>query len=121
MLSLRSQLLFGAILWTVGLFVVAIASMALVWVYLPAMPFLGRTGTIHYWVHHTGPLFAVAVIFMAAGLFRVRRGLSGITQLRDRLGAVHNGRDARVEGQYVPEVQPLVDDLNALLDHSDKR
>jgi signal transduction histidine kinase len=62
----------------------------------------------------------IAAGVMIAGLVQVRRGLSGITQLRQRLSAVHEGRDARVEGRYAAEVQPLVDDLNALLDHHDE-
>ena len=57
---------------------------------------------------------------MVAGALQVRSGLSGIAQLRTRLGAVHDGRDTRVEGRYVAEVQPLVDDLNALLDQREQ-
>ena len=120
MLSLRARVLFGAVLWTIGLFVVFIAAMAFVWRHFPDMPFLGRTGAIHYWAFHTAPLVALAILFMIAGVSQVRRGLWGITHLRARLGAVHDGRDTRVEGRYVPEVQPLVDDLNALLDHREQ-
>jgi signal transduction histidine kinase len=57
---------------------------------------------------------------MVGGVWQVRRGLGGITQLRRRLAAVHQGREARVEGRHVPEVQPLVDDLNALLAHREQ-
>jgi signal transduction histidine kinase len=120
MLSLRARVLLGSLLWTVGLFIVSMAAMALIWRYLPDLPFLGRTGSIHFWVFHTWVLVPIALLSMIAGLFQVRRGLSGITQLRTRLGAVHDGRDVRVEGRYVPEVQPLVDDLNALLDHREQ-
>lgn len=120
MLSLRARVLLGSLLWTVGLFIVSMAAMALIWRYLPDLPFLGRTGSIHFWVFHTWVLVPIALLSMIAGLFQVRRGLSGITQLRARLGAVHDGRDLRVEGRYVPEVQPLVDDLNALLDHREQ-
>src|SRR4029079_16664412 len=38
-----------------------------------------------------------------------------------RLAAVHDGRDSRVGGSYPTEVQPLVDDLNALLAHREQR
>jgi signal transduction histidine kinase len=120
MLSLRARVLLGAVFWTTGLFVASMAALALVWRHFPEMPVLGRTGAIHYWVAHTGPLVVVALVFMIAGVFQVRRGLAGITQLRTRLGAVHDGHDARVEGRYVPEVQPLVDDLNELLDHREQ-
>jgi signal transduction histidine kinase len=120
MLSLRARVLLGASFWTVGLFVLTLALMAVVWVHFPTMRVLGRTGAIHVWVGHTGPLVAVAVLCMIAGIFQVRRGLSGITQLRRRLDAVQEGHEDRVSGRYVPEVQPLVDSLNALLDHREQ-
>jgi signal transduction histidine kinase len=41
--------------------------------------------------------------------------------LRRRLADVHAGRQRAVVGTYPSEVQPLVDDLNALLDHRDRR
>ncbi len=120
MLSLRARVMLGAVLWTIGLSVVSGAALALVWRYFPSMPFLGRTGAIHHWIFHTGPVLAFALLVMVAGALQVRSGLSGIAQLRTRLGAVHDGRESRVEGQYVAEVQPLVDDLNALLDQREQ-
>src|SRR5205085_7636178 len=41
--------------------------------------------------------------------------------LRQRLAAVHSGVTPRVEGSYPAEVQPLVDDVNALLDERERR
>jgi signal transduction histidine kinase len=120
MLSLRTRVLVGALFWTIGLVVVSFAGLALVFRYFPSMPFVGRTGAIHTWVFHTGPVLAFALVFLVAGAIQVRRGLSGINQLRTRLGAVHDGREARVDGHYVPEVQPLVDDLNSLLEHREQ-
>jgi signal transduction histidine kinase len=57
---------------------------------------------------------------MLIGLMQVRSGLSSVNQLRARLGAVRDGREARVDGSYPSEVQPLVDDLNTLLEHREK-
>jgi signal transduction histidine kinase len=57
---------------------------------------------------------------MLGGFIQVRRGLSSITQLRARLANVHDGRERQVEGEYPAEVQPLVNDLNALLDHREQ-
>jgi signal transduction histidine kinase len=51
------------------------------------------------------------------GFWQVRRGVSPIEQLRRRLADVREGRHGRVEGTYPSEVQPLVDDLNRLLEH----
>jgi len=41
--------------------------------------------------------------------------------LRNRLAAVHKGVDVRVGGSYPAEVQPLVDELNALLEDRERR
>jgi len=120
MVSLRAQVLLGAILWTIGLFITSMATLAIVWVHVPDLPVLGRSGSIHTWVRHTAPLLAIALACMIGGVFQVRRALAGLTHLRTRLAAVHDGRDTRVEGRYVPEVQPLVDDLNALIDHREQ-
>jgi signal transduction histidine kinase len=52
-----------------------------------------------------------------AGIAQVRRGLSPFQELRERLSTVRDGRAARLTGAYPEEVQPLVDDLNQLLEH----
>jgi signal transduction histidine kinase len=53
---------------------------------------------------------------MGAGLMTVTRGISPLDRLRSKLKSVREGRDRRLEGTYPAEVQPLVSDLNALLD-----
>ncbi|MFI4995038.1 MAG: ATP-binding protein [Hyphomicrobiales bacterium] len=45
----------------------------------------------------------------------VRSGLKPFDRLRVDLAAIHEGRVARLSGQYPDEVQPLVGDLNELL------
>ncbi len=57
---------------------------------------------------------------MAAGLVGVRQGLTPFRRLRKRLTAVRAGEDRRVEGAYPSEVQPLIDELNALLEDREK-
>jgi signal transduction histidine kinase len=57
---------------------------------------------------------------MAAGLFGLRQGLTPFRRLRERLTAVRMGDDRRVEGVYPSEVQPLIDELNALLEERQK-
>ena len=56
------------------------------------------------------------LILMAAGLFGLRQSLAPIRRLPERLTAVRMGDDRRVEGVYPSEVQPLIDDLNLLLE-----
>jgi signal transduction histidine kinase len=74
-------------------------------------------GIFHYWA----VLALAAALFMFLGFLHVRRGVSPINQLRDRLTAVHKGTAARVSGRYPAEVQPLVEDLNALLEERERR
>jgi signal transduction histidine kinase len=63
----------------------------------------------------------MALVSMALGILMVRNGLSSFNALRRRLSNVRSGHDRQVEGTYPTEVQPLVDDLNALLSHRDQR
>ena len=120
-LSLRIRVLLGAILWTFGLILMSFVIIAWVFYHVPDMPVLGRRGSIHFiWSSHAILIVITAVIAMAGGAFQVRRGLYGIALLRERLAAVHGGQESRLTGHYVPEVQPLVDDLNALLEHREQ-
>ena len=110
--SLRSRLLFGTVLWTVGLVIMASALLIAVIEFDPRV-------SIHLSIHDffKRPLILTLGIFcMVAGLLQVRRGVSPINGLRSRLAGLHEGRDRRVEGAYPTEVQPLVNDLNTLLE-----
>ena len=60
--------------------------------------------------------FAAAI---AAGVFfQVRIGLAPVIRMRDSVADVREGVEERVEGQFPTELQPLADELNAMLDHS---
>lgn len=61
-----------------------------------------------------GPL-VIALLLMLTGIWVLWRSLRPFRQLRERLGAVRAGKDLHLAGSYPTEVQPLVDDLNALL------
>jgi len=65
-------------------------------------------------------IVAIALILIAVGVTQMRRGLSPFDELRARLAAVRDGSERRLEGKYPSEVQPLVNDLNAMLDHRDE-
>jgi signal transduction histidine kinase len=58
----------------------------------------------------------IAIVLMIAGFAQLRRGLKPFDELRERLSHVRDGRDRRVGGSYPSEIQPLVDDLNVLLE-----
>ena len=112
--SLRWGVLLGALLWTVGLFVLAgVVATWFVFSY-PSGPRILHTPFLN-----VGPSLVTAAICMAAGLYFVRSGLSAMRRLRDQVAQVRTGEQARIRGTYPSEVTPLVDDLNALLDHQD--
>ena len=70
---------------------------------------------------HFSSLAALGLGFIAVGLWIVGKGLAPFGQLRDRLTAVRDGREQRVEGIYPSEVQPVVDELNKLLEDRERR
>jgi signal transduction histidine kinase len=107
--SFRVRLLVGSILWVAGMLAIAhMLSLSLMHRY----PIMIRFRHDH--------VLIVALIVMAIGLWQVRRGLSPFGRLRERLSAVRDGRERRLEGTYPTEVQPLVNDLNAVLDHREQ-
>lgn len=116
--SLRGRLLFGAALWSIGLVIMATA-MLVAMVESHPRARLSIANTVH------GPfrqplVLLFGVFCMVAGFMQVRRGVSPINNLRARLAGLHQGRDRRVGGVYPTEVQPLVNDLNALLENREQ-
>ena len=113
-LSLRLRLLLGAALWTIGLFGLGmVAWHVMLGIHKPP-------GFVHLAFNHTAIFSVVCLICLIAGLAQVRRGMSPISQLRARLIGLREGRARRLEGEYPAEVEPLVGDLNALLDQREQ-
>jgi signal transduction histidine kinase len=110
--SLRSRVLIGSLLWTAGLLPIAhLIAIAMIFHF----PFTR--------VKHTsdaGWFLVPASIFMAAGLWQLRRSLSPFDRLRARLSAVRAGSERQVDGDYPTEVLPLINDLNALLEQREQ-
>jgi signal transduction histidine kinase len=111
--SLHSRLLLGGLLW---LLAVSLATHLVVTAVV-----LQHAGRQVRLVAHFGALGLLALGFAVVGFSLVRKGLASMAQLRRRLLAVREGQDPRVQGTYPTEVQPLVDDLNALLDEREQR
>lgn len=63
-----------------------------------------------------GALLVLMLLLCAGALLQVTLGLAPLSQLRAALSALRDGRTQRLEGRYPTEVQPLVDDLNSVLD-----
>lgn len=109
--SVRSHVVVGSLLWALGLYAIShLVAIAL----MDSYPHVIR-------VAHGTMLTVIALFFIAAGLFGVRSGLKPFDNLRERLTEVRDGRLTRIEGDYPTEVQPLVRDLNALLEDREER
>jgi signal transduction histidine kinase len=63
-----------------------------------------------------GSLAALGGLLMLAAWAQVAVGLAPLRALQRALAAVHGGQTARLDGRFPSEVQPLVDDFNAVLD-----
>jgi signal transduction histidine kinase len=110
--SLRRRIFVGSLLWTIGMILLASAAFSVV------MEMHRRPG-LFFDVHGflQAPLtLALATLCLVAGALGVRRGLSRIDTLRSRLAELHQGQGRRLDGDYPAEIQPLVNDLNSLLE-----
>ena len=114
--SLRSRLALAADLWAAGFS----ALVAIIWtvgpMLYPAWPYIVHGSVInhpHLWILGT-------LACIAAGYFLVRRALTSLDEIRTRLSDVRAGRERTLSGVYPSEVQPLVEDLNALLEHREQ-
>ncbi|HEY7288471.1 MAG TPA: sensor histidine kinase [Vicinamibacterales bacterium] len=114
-LSLRARLVLGAVLWSSGLFIVGGVALTAAMVHHPHVP-----AAFHALLSPALTPSLVAIACLAAGVWHVRRALSALDGLRSNLLDLREGRSRRIDGGYPAEVQPLVDDLNALLEHQSK-
>jgi signal transduction histidine kinase len=105
--SLKARFIVGSVLWTLGLLGASHLAFVFVTQYQP------HVLRIQHWT----VIGILALVFMLGGLTQVRRGMAPVNDLRQRLSELRQGRARRLDGAYPSEVQPLVDDLNALLDH----
>jgi signal transduction histidine kinase len=102
-------LIVSSVLWTAGLLALMhLISMAVFHVVPSGLKGGSRGGTI------------AGFAAMALGVVGVMQGFASFRRLRGQLLAVRLGEGRRVEGRYPSEVQPLIDELNALLEHREK-
>ncbi len=106
MKSFRVRLLLGSLLWTLAL--LAISHMLFLLFVFGAFPVRNRVTA------------ACSLFVMAAGAMLVSSALAPFRRLRSRLIEVRDGRSQTIAGSYPSEVQPLVEDLNALLEQRER-
>lgn len=110
--SLRVRLVLGSIAWMAA--VVLLLNAVVIFLVRHHATFQSRR------ISHYAAMSVIAISFLVGGLVMVSRGLLPLGNLRKRLAAVREGRAQRIEGEYPSEIQPLVDDLNALLDDRER-
>lgn len=117
LLSLRQRVLLGAFLWSIGLFLGSGLILTHYMLFAPEAP-----GIFHgLFYHYMWEFFFATIASMVIGFRLVKQGLASFAELRTRLFGVREGKDHRLEGDYPTEVQPLVNDLNALLGDREQR
>jgi signal transduction histidine kinase len=108
--SLRTRVITGALLWTIGLLAVA---------HVISFSIATRYPHLTY-IAHGFSIGLIAILCLVAGFAQVRRALTPFAELRTQLSAVRDGDAHRISGMYPAEVQPLVDDLNQLLEQREQ-
>jgi signal transduction histidine kinase len=116
-LSLRARVFLGALLWSIGLFLGSGMMLTHYMLFVPTAP-----GIFHgFFFHYKWEITIATIASLIVGFAQVRRGLASFNDLRARLFGVREGRDARLGGDYPVEVEPLVNELNALLGDREQR
>lgn len=105
--SFRWRILCGAFFWTLGLIPVG---------HLVFIAVHGHNVHLLLLPVGAGTSYLFAAFCLLMGILMVRAGLSPFRRLRKQLSELRNGSSRRIEGSYPMEVQPLVNDLNSLLD-----
>ena len=109
--SLRTRIFVGALTWMIAVLIAVIAGVVRLTRNHPEIATRHAT-------HITMGILAVA--FIVGGLFLVRKALAPFRSLRASLSSLRAERSQRIEGDHPSEVQPLVNDLNALLDDRER-
>ena len=116
-MTLRLRIFLGAVLWSIGLFLLSGMILTHYMLYVPEAP-----GIFHgVFVHYMMIVAATIVVSTVIGFIQVRRGLASFNELRTNLSGVREGRETRLGGEYPAEVQPVIEELNALLTDREQR
>jgi signal transduction histidine kinase len=104
--SFRWRVVFGTFLWTLGL------------IPLIHLIFLVIHGQLHRYLAPWGVIAFVvfAALSIAGGIWQFRIAMLPFGRLRKQLLRLKDGSGERIAGIYPTEVQPLVTDLNSLLE-----
>jgi signal transduction histidine kinase len=107
--SFRWRVLLGTFLWTLGL--IPLLHLLFLWTHRQ-MRLMPRNGVVIF--------IAFGAVCILTGVWQFRAGLLPFRRLQQQLAGLREGSARRVEGRYPTEVQPLVNDLNSLLEHRER-
>jgi signal transduction histidine kinase len=105
MRSLQSKLILATVLWTAGLL------MLMHLFTMMALHFVPRLQD-----RHAAPAWVMAMVLMIGGPILLFHALRPFRMVRRMLTEVRLGKSNTLRGSYPSEIQPLVDDLNGLLE-----
>lgn len=108
--SFRWRIFLGTFLWTAGL--VPLVHFLFVWTHRQAGARMAVSGV--------KTAAVIASLLMLAGILLIRAAFLPFGRLRKQFLSMRDGSGRRIEGTYPTEVQPLVNDLNALLENRER-
>jgi signal transduction histidine kinase len=104
--SFRYRMVVGTFLWTLGLIPILHLLFLVIHHQMRAVSALG-----------VRILLVFSFLCISGGIWQFRAAILPFGRLRRQLSGLRDGSNLRVEGTYPNEVQPLVNDLNSLLEH----
>ena len=104
--SLWARLMVGSVLWTAGLLVITNIAIFGLLLHRFSNPL----------IHFVAMSIAGAGLILGA-LAQIRSIFAPFHRLHDRLRAIRQGKESKIGGEYPAEVEPLVNDLNDLLEN----
>jgi signal transduction histidine kinase len=107
--SFRSRILLGTFLWTLGLIPLLHLLFLLVHRQMRSISGLGIR-----------VFFVFSTACISAGIWQFRAAILPFGHLRRQMTGLRDGANLRIEGTYPTEVQPLVNDLNSLLENRER-
>ena len=110
----------GAVLWTIGLLIMAERRCSVTAIELHPARSLSRSIVHDLSAGSRSSLLLRTAAPWSRACCRSAAALAPINNLRSRLAGLHEGRDRRIDGEYPGEIQPLVNDLNPLLEHREQ-
>lgn len=87
--------------------------------FLASAPLAGFTDDVlNYSTHVIGSFLLLGIGLLIAVMLQVRTALKPLKAISTGIGEIREGKATKLSSSYLEDVQPLVDELNNLLDHN---